>query len=124
MEFFELSAVFMRRLYRCRQETKGVSPLSHRVKLSPERANCTLKLQGNNSLGGQMGTIEEHFSTQAKLILQRRAKDVELDEMCRDFELLAADLEKQSPQNSTWKAELECSLVGLKKEILSKIGPA
>ena len=68
-----------------------------------------------------MNTLEDHFGDLAERILARRKLDAELDEICSDFELLVADLRKEAARDSRWKRELESSLAGLKKEILTKL---
>lgn len=72
-----------------------------------------------------MGAIEESFSELANTIQKQRINDSALDEICKDFELLTADLrklpEKQSEYNCQIHTDLRNSLDGLKQEILTKV---
>ena len=74
-----------------------------------------------HSTDRQMSALEDHFGDLASLIPERRKIDAELDEICSDFELLAADLREEGKASGHWRRELESSLAGLKKEILTKL---
>lgn len=76
-------------------------------------------------LGGYMGAIEESLSELAGTIQKQRINDAVLDEICKDYELLMADLNKVSQcrdnEKNRLQTDLENSLEGLRQEILTRV---
>jgi len=72
-----------------------------------------------------MGAIEDDFAELAEMIQKQRASDVALDEICTDYEVLIADLQKvlvkQDNGKNRLQSDLQNSLDGLKHEILAKM---
>jgi hypothetical protein len=69
----------------------------------------------------KLSSIEIVFPNRFKAIAKKRQSDKALDEICRDFELLSADLLKLTAQQSgdavSKVGELLSSLEGLRQEI-------
>lgn len=75
-----------------------------------------------------MDIFEEDFSDWVDVIRARRTADAELDEICRDYELLKTDLRKATregtEQNNNSISDLKDSLSGLKTEIVAMVKPS
>lgn len=71
-----------------------------------------------------MDIFEEDFSELVELIRTRRITDAELDDICKDYELLKTDLGNAQAEESNpdlkWQAELQTVLTELKNEIHAK----
>lgn len=74
-----------------------------------------------------MGIVEDTFSDLAPAIRSQRISDAEFDEICRDYEMLVADLrlavrDFNGPESGL-QDDLRSSIAGLRQEILAKLEP-
>ena len=73
-----------------------------------------------------MGILEDTFPEHAALLRRNRVVDPVLNEICRDYETLIADLRESERTNGRQEighqVELRDSLSGLWEEILAKLG--
>ncbi|WP_058276063.1 hypothetical protein [Ruegeria atlantica] len=93
------------------------------MKLPLASAVGNVILAGANGFDRQMRVFEKHFGGLAEKIQKRRKTDAELDEICRDFELLMTSRQYESSLEDVWNDAFNSSLAGLKKEILAKLEP-
>lgn len=93
------------------------------MKLPLASAVGNVILAGDKGFDRHMRVFEKHFGGLAEKIQKRRKTDAELDEICRDFELLMTSQQCEFAQQDVWNDAFNSSLAGLKKEILAKLEP-
>ncbi len=85
----------------------------------------TLNFMNRLNLEPHMDILKESFPDLVEVIHQCRIADAELDEICRDFELLKTDLRKAMRLNggldSPYQNDLRESIAGLREEILLRV---